>query len=52
MSKVIVHRNAAKYLQRLARETKERIKAELKQLEQDCYRQLKMNPERSLLRTR
>ena len=35
MSKVIVHRNAAKYLQRLPRETKERIKAVLKQLGQD-----------------
>ena len=35
MSKVIVHRNAAKYLQRLPRETKERVKTALKQLEQD-----------------
>jgi mRNA interferase RelE/StbE len=33
MSKVIVHRNAVKYLKRLPEETKKRIKKTLKQLE-------------------
>jgi len=33
MSKVIVHRNAVKYLKRLPEETKNRIKKTLKQLE-------------------
>ena len=35
MSKVIVHRHAVRYLQRLPKETKQRIKNVLKQLEQD-----------------
>ncbi len=35
MSKVIVHRHAAKYLKRLPKETKQRIKSILKQLEHD-----------------
>ncbi len=35
MSKIIVHRNAVKYLKRLPKETKERIKETLKQLETD-----------------
>ena len=35
MSKVIVHRNAAKYLKRLPKETKDRIKEMLKQLEKN-----------------
>ncbi len=35
MSKVIVHRNAAKYLKRLPKENKERIKNILKQLEEN-----------------
>ena len=33
MSKVVVHRHAAKYLNRLPRETKDRIKEILKELE-------------------
>ena len=35
MSKVVVHRHPAKYLQRLPTETRERIKDLLKQLEQN-----------------
>ncbi len=35
MSKVIVHKHAAKYLQRLPNETKQRIKNILNQLEQN-----------------
>ena len=35
MSKVIVHRNASKYLKRLPEETKNRIKKMLKQLERN-----------------
>ena len=35
MSKVIVHRHAAKYLQHLPAETKQRVKNSLKQLEQN-----------------
>jgi len=35
MSKVIVHRHAAKYLKRLPRDTRQRIKNILEQLEQN-----------------
>ncbi len=35
MSKVVVHRNAAKYLQRLPEETRERVKKMLEQLQQE-----------------
>lgn len=35
MSKVIVHRHAAKYLQHLPAKTKQRVKNSLKQLEQN-----------------
>lgn len=34
MSKVVVHRNAAKYLQRLPKEIKERVKNILEELQQ------------------
>lgn len=39
MSKVIVHRHVAKYLQRLPKEIKERIKDILKQLEENPLEQ-------------
>ena len=39
MSKVIVHRHAAKYLQRLPKEIKERIKGILKELEENPLEQ-------------
>jgi mRNA interferase RelE/StbE len=39
MSKVIVHRHAAKYLQRLPKKTKERIKNILKKLEENPLEQ-------------
>jgi len=37
MSKVIVHRHAVKYLNRLPKETKDQIKEILKQLENNPY---------------
>ncbi len=39
MSKVIVHRHAAKYLQRLPKEKKERVTSTLKQLEENPFSQ-------------
>lgn len=39
MSKVIVHRHAVKYLQRLPKKTKERIKNILKKLEENPLEQ-------------
>jgi mRNA interferase RelE/StbE len=39
MSEVIVHRNAAKYLQRLPEEIRERIKKTLKRLEESPLEQ-------------
>ncbi len=39
MSEVIVHRDAAKYLQRLPKETKEKIKNILKQLKENPLEQ-------------
>ena len=38
MSNIIVHRYAAKYLKRLPKETKNRIKDILKQLENNPYK--------------